>query len=75
MISFQPHLTPYVDKELAGAVGVLPEDWIRSGTIGGKVYSVPCYKGQVLSWKYIFDKDVYGDATDWSQVNSLETLE
>ena len=68
-------LTPYLEDELAGAVGVLPENWIRCGTIGGKVYSVPCYKGQVLSWKYIFDKDVYGDATDWSQVNSLETLD
>ena len=28
----------------------------------------------MLSWKYIFDKDVYGDVVDWSTVNSLETL-
>ena len=71
---YMSDLTPYVDKELAGAVGVLPEDWIRSGTIGDKIYAVPCYKGQVLSWKYIYDEAVYGDATDWSKVNSLDTL-
>ena len=71
---YMSDLTPYVENELAGAVGVLPENWLRSGTIDGTVYAVPCYKGQVLSWKYIFDKDVYGDVVDWSTVNSLETL-
>lgn len=71
---YMADLTPYVDNELAGALEVLPENWIRSGTIGDKIYAVPCYKGQVLSWKYIYDEATYGDATDWSKVNSLETL-
>ena len=71
---YMADLTPYVDNELAGALSVLPENWIRSGTIGDKIYAVPCYKGQVLSWKYIYDEATYGNATDWSKVNSLDTL-
>ena len=68
-------LTDMLDNELAPALSVLPENWIRSGQIDGRTYAVPCYKGQVLSWKYIFDKDVYGDVVDWSTVHSLDDLD
>ena len=72
---YMTDLTPYAENELAGALGVLPENWIRSGTVGGKIYAVPCYKGQVLSWKYIYDDAVYGDAVDWSAIKSLDDLD
>ena len=72
---YMTDLTDMADDELAGALGVLPDKWIRSGTIDGHIYAVPCYKGLVLSWKYIYDEDVYGDAVDWSTVNSLESLD
>jgi putative aldouronate transport system substrate-binding protein len=68
-------LTDMLDKELAPAVAVLPENWIRAGQIDGKTYAIPCYKGQVLSWKYIYDKDVYGDVVDWSTIHSLDDLD
>lgn len=68
-------LTDMLDKELTGAVGVLPENWIRSGMVDGRTYAIPCYKGQVLSWKYIYDADVYGDVVDWSTVHSLDDLD
>ena len=61
-------LTPYLDKELAGAVGVLPEGWISCGEVGGTVYAIPCYKGQVLSWKYIYDKSMVDGVYDMSKV-------
>jgi ABC-type glycerol-3-phosphate transport system substrate-binding protein len=34
-------LTGMLDNELAPALGVLPENWIRSGQIDGKTYAVP----------------------------------
>lgn len=72
---YMADLTDYADNELSGALGVLPENWIRSGTIGGKIYAVPCYKGMVLSWKYIYDEDLYGDAVDWSKIDSIDDLD
>lgn len=68
-------LTPYLDKELAGAVGVLPEGWISCGEVGGTVYAIPCYKGQVLSWKYIYDKSMVDGVYDMSKVKSVDDLD
>lgn len=68
-------LTPYLDKELAGAVGVLPEDWLNCGVVGSTVYAIPCYKGQVLSWKYIYDKSIVDGVYDMSQVKSIDDLD
>lgn len=65
-------LTPYLDNELKGAVDVVG-NWLACGTIDGTVYAIPCYKGQVLSWKYIYNTD-YEDAYDMSKVHDLETL-
>ena len=66
-------LTPYLENELAGAVDVV-KNWVVCGTIDGTVYALPCYKGQVLSWKYIYDTN-YADAYDMSKVHDLETLD
>ena len=68
-------LTDMVDDELAGAVSVLPDKWLRCGTVDGKVYAIPCYKGQVLSWKYIYDADIYGDVVDWSTIHDIDDLD
>lgn len=68
-------LTPYLDKELAGAVGVLPEGWLNCGAVGGTVYAIPCYKGQVLSWKYIYDKAMVDGVYDMSKVKSVDDLD
>ncbi len=68
-------LTPYLEKELAGAVGVLPEGWLNCGAVDGTVYAIPCYKGQVLSWKYIYDKAMVDGVYDMSKVKSLEDLD
>lgn len=68
-------LNDMLNNELSGVMGVLPENWIRSGTINGDVYGVPCYKGMVLSWKYIYDENVYGDVVDWSTVDSIDDLD
>jgi putative aldouronate transport system substrate-binding protein len=72
---YMSDLTGYADNELAGALSVLPENWIRCGTVDGNIYAVPCYKGQVLSWKYIYDEDVYGDVDGIEDVSSLEELD
>lgn len=66
-------LTPYLDNELAGAYDVI-KDWIDCGTIDGTVYAIPCYKGQVLSWKYIYNED-YGDAYDMDSITCLDDLD
>ena len=68
-------LTPYLDNELAGACGVLPEGWLNCGAVGGTVYAIPCYKGQVLSWKYIYDKAMVDGVYDMSTIHSLEDLD
>lgn len=66
-------LTPYLHNELSGAYDVI-KDWIDCGTINGTVYAIPCYKGQVLSWKYIYNED-YGDAYDMDSIKSLDDLD
>lgn len=66
-------LTPYLENELAGAVSYV-KDWLGCGTVNGTVYAIPCYKGQVLSWKYIYDEK-FGDAYDMSQVHDLASLD
>ncbi len=66
-------LTPYLDNELKGAVDVI-RDWLDCGTINGTVYAIPCYKGQVLSWKYIYNEE-YGDAYDMSSIKCLDDLD
>lgn len=68
-------LSSYVDNELADAVSVLPENWLRLGTVNGKVYAIPAYTGKVLSYKYIYNKELYGDVVDWSTVDSLDDLD
>lgn len=68
-------LTPYLDNELAGAVDVLPEGWLNCGAVSGTVYAIPCYKGQVLSWKYIYDKSMVDGVYDMSQVKSVDDLD
>lgn len=68
-------LTPYLEKELAGAVGVLPEGWLNCGAVDGTVYAIPCYKGQVLSWKYIYDKAMVDGVYDMSKVKSVDDLD
>lgn len=68
-------LTPYLENELAGAVGVLPEGWLNCGAVNGTVYAIPCYKGQVLSWKYIYDKSMVEGVYDMSKVNSVDDLD
>lgn len=61
-------LDEYLDKELSGAANIV-YDWLSCGTIDGVTYAIPCYKGQVLSWKYIYDKDLVDGVYDMSQVN------
>lgn len=68
-------LTPYLDNELAGACGVLPEGWLNCGAVDGVVYAIPCFKGQVLSWKYIYDKAMVDGVYDMSKVKSLADLD
>lgn len=61
-------------EEIKPAIDVLPDKWIYSGMINGRIYGVPCYKGQVLSWKYIYDT-AYGDAYDMDSIDSLEDVD
>ena len=67
-------LNDYLDKELSGAAAVV-KDWLSCGTIDGTVYALPCYKGQVLSWKYIYDKDMVDGVYDMSKVKSVDDLD
>ncbi len=67
-------LTPYLDNEMAGAKAVI-EDWLDCGTINGTVYAIPCYKGQVLSWKYIYNTEYTDGVYDMTKVKSLEDLD
>ena len=67
-------LTPYLDNEMAGAKAVI-KDWLDCGTINGTVYAIPCYKGQVLSWKYIYNKEYTDGVYDMTKVKSLEDLD
>ena len=67
-------LDDYLDKELAGAVSYI-KDWLSCGTINGTVYAIPCYKGQVLSWKYIYDKAYVDGVYDMSKVKSVDDLD
>lgn len=72
---YMADLTDYMDNELAGASDVLPENWLRAGTINGKVYAIPCYKGMVLSWKYIYDDAVYGNIVEANNIDSIDSLD
>ena len=67
-------LDDYMDNELAGAKGVLGDDWLLCGTVNNSVYAIPSYKGHVLSFKYIYNKDTVGDY-DMSQVKSIDDLD
>jgi putative aldouronate transport system substrate-binding protein len=67
-------LDEYLDKELSGAANIV-YDWLSCGTIDGVTYAIPCYKGQVLSWKYIYDKDLVDGVYDMSQVKSVDDLD
>lgn len=68
-------LTDMLENELADTMAVMPENWILSGMINGKVYAIPRYNGLVGTYKYIFDTGVYGDVVDWSTVDSLDDLD
>jgi putative aldouronate transport system substrate-binding protein len=67
-------LDEFVDDELAGAADIV-KDWLSCGTIDGTLYAIPCYKGQVLSWKYIYDKAMVDGVYDMSQVKSVDDLD
>jgi putative aldouronate transport system substrate-binding protein len=67
-------LNDYLGKELSGAANVV-SDWLSCGTIDGTVYAIPCYKGQVLSWKYIYDKSLVDGKYDMSKVKSVDDLD
>lgn len=67
-------LDEFVDNELAGAVEYV-RDWLPCGTVDGTLYAIPCYKGQVLSWKYIYDKAFADGVYDMSKVKSVDDLD
>lgn len=71
---YMTDLTPYLDNEMAGAKEVI-EDWLSCGTVDGTVYAIPCYKGQVLSWKYFYDKAITDGVYDMSTVDSFDDLD
>lgn len=56
-------LNDYIDNELAGAVEVMGEEYLAPCTIGGNIYAIPCYKGQVLIYYWEVRKDIW-DKTD-----------
>lgn len=54
---------------------MIPEDYWRAASIGGKIYAVPTYKDSSVTEYFIWDKtkaDQYG--IDIQEVNSFETL-
>jgi putative aldouronate transport system substrate-binding protein len=67
-------LDDYLDKELAGAANIV-FDWLSCGQIDGVTYAIPCYKGQVLSWKFVYDKDLVEPVYDMSKVKSVDDLD
>ncbi len=67
-------LTDMVGNELAGAVEYV-KDWLICGTIDGHVWAIPCYKGQVLSWKYIYDKNYVPEGYDMSTIKNIKDLD
>ena len=67
-------LNDYLDNELKGAAEIV-KDWLPCGTIDGTIYAIPCYKGQVLSWKYIYDKAYVDGVYDMSKVKSVDDLD
>lgn len=67
-------LNDFLGKELSGASNVI-KDWLSCGTIDGTTYAIPCYKGQVLSWKFIYDKNLVDGVYDMSKVNSVDDLD
>ncbi len=69
------NLDPYLDNELAGAMGVLPEDWDLCGAVNGSIYAIPCYKGLSLSWKWFYDHAYVDGVIDPSKVTDLDSLE
>lgn len=52
-------LNDYLGKELAGAVEIMGEKFLTSSTVDGKVYAIPCYKGQILIDYWMVRKDVF----------------
>jgi putative aldouronate transport system substrate-binding protein len=67
-------LNDYINNELSGAATVI-RDWLSCGMIDDTIYAIPCYKGQVLSWKYIYDKAVVDGIYDMSTVTNVEDLD
>lgn len=67
-------LQDYLDNELAG-INELEGDWLVCGTTGGNLYSIPCHKGWVLTYKWIYDTQ-YTDGInlDKSQITDFDSL-
>ncbi len=55
-------LNDYLDNELAEAVEIVGEDYLKPGTVDGKSYAIPCYKGQVLIYYWNVRKDLFDAA-------------
>ena len=72
---YMTNLDPYLDNELAGAMGVLPKDWDLCGKVDGSIYAIPCYKGLSLSWKWFYDHAYVDGVIDPSTVTDLDSLE
>ena len=72
---YMTNLDPYLDNELAGAMGVLPKDWDLCGKVDGSIYAIPCYKGLSLSWKWFYDHAYVDGVIDPSTVTALDSLE
>ena len=51
-------LNEYLDKELSGAVAIVGKDYLKSSTVDGSVYAIPCYKGQVLIYYWEIRRDL-----------------
>lgn len=55
-------LNDYLEDELAGAVEVMGEEYLKSSTVDGNVYAIPCYKGQILIDYWVVRRDIFDQA-------------
>ena len=52
-------LDDYLDNELAGALSVMGEEFKKNCEFNGKTYALPCYKGSVLVYYWVCNKEVF----------------
>lgn len=71
-------LDDYLNNELSGALEVMGEDFIKNCVFDGKTYGIPCYKGSVLLYYWVCDKEVFDslgiDRTEIKNVRDLEPV-